>query len=57
MFEVRIAFNSTTYSLNAVNTDHNEPIYCIRYNVTIEYERVVLDVLIYLFQYHRLAIK
>ena len=32
----------TTYSLNALNTDHNEPIYCIGYNdVTSDTERPV----------------
>ena len=33
---------STTYRLNTVNTDHNEPIYCIGYNdVTLASERPV----------------
>ena len=42
MLEVRITFKSTTYSLNAVNADHNETVYCIGYNyVTAASERPV----------------
>ena len=34
--------SSTTYSLNAVNADHNKPIYCKGYNnVTLDTERPV----------------
>ena len=47
MLEVRVNFNITTYSTNAVTSDHNEPIYCIGYNnVTSKAERVVSKILI-----------
>ena len=48
MLEVRVTFNITTYSTNAVTADHNEPIYCIGYNhVTSKAERNMSKILIY----------
>ena len=48
MLEARITFKSTTYSLNAVNADHNEPIYCMGYNyVTSVSERSMSSVICY----------